>query len=73
MTIGPLFENPEKSRPVFREMKKLFDSFAGKKIPNAEMRYLSMGMSSDFAIAIEEGANMVRVGTAIFGGKKGIK
>ncbi len=70
MTIGPLFDNPEKARPVFRGMKKLFDSLAAKEIPHVEMRYLSMGMSGDFAAAIEEGANMVRVGTAIFGERK---
>jgi hypothetical protein len=67
MTIGPEFEKPEASRPVFRQMKKLFDAVREKKIRGVEMRYLSMGMSSDFAIAIEEGANMVRVGRALFG------
>jgi pyridoxal phosphate enzyme (YggS family) len=70
MTIGPYFENPEQARPVFREMKRLFDSARSIKIPNVEMRYLSMGMSSDFAVAIEEGANMVRLGQAIFGERK---
>jgi len=65
MTIGPAFENPEDSRRIFRETKKLFDSLA--RIPHVEMRYLSMGMSFDFTIAIEEGANMVRVGRALFG------
>ena len=67
MTIGPYFENPEDSRSIFRKMKKLFDSIQKQKIPNIEMRYLSMGMSDDFKIAIEEGANMVRVGRGIFG------
>jgi pyridoxal phosphate enzyme (YggS family) len=67
MTIGPEFEKPEASRPVFREMKKLFDAMRDKKIPHVEMRHLSMGMSSDFAIAVEEGANMVRIGRALFG------
>lgn len=67
MTIGPYFENPENSRPIFKKMKKLFDSIQKQKIPNIEMRYLSMGMSDDFRIAIEEGANMVRVGRGIFG------
>lgn len=66
MTIGPYFEEPEDSRPVFRQMKQLFDSLKDK-IPGAEMRYLSMGMSEDFGIAIEEGANMIRVGRALFG------
>jgi hypothetical protein len=67
MTVGPHFESLEDSRPIFREMKKLFDGIKQGDIPNVEMRYLSMGMSSDFAIAIEEGANMVRLGKAIFG------
>ncbi|MEE9323475.1 MAG: YggS family pyridoxal phosphate-dependent enzyme [Candidatus Aenigmarchaeota archaeon] len=66
MTIGPYSENPEDSRPVFRKMKSLFNSFRNK-IPNIEMRYLSMGMSDDFGTAVEEGANMVRIGRAIFG------
>lgn len=70
MTIGPEPENPEDLRPVFRQMKKLFDATRAKKIPNVEMRCLSMGMSGDFAIAIEEGANMVRIGRAIFGERK---
>jgi pyridoxal phosphate enzyme (YggS family) len=69
MTIGPYFENPEDSRPVFKRMKSLFDSVRNRKTPNIEMRYLSMGMSDDFKIAIEEGANMVRIGRGIFGGK----
>lgn len=65
MTIGPYHENPEDSRPVFRKVKYLFDSL--RDIPGAEMRHLSMGMSGDFGMAIEEGSNMVRVGTAMFG------
>lgn len=67
MTIGPYFEKPEDSRPIFRQMRSLFVSIRGKNIPNVDMRYLSMGMSHDFGIAIEEGANMVRIGQAIFG------
>lgn len=67
MTIGPLYDTPEQSRPVFKAMKKLFERARSLNIPNIELRYLSMGMSSDFGIAIEEGANMVRVGTALFG------
>lgn len=64
MTIGPYFENPEDSRPIFKRMKSLCDSINES---NVEMRYLSMGMSDDFRIAIEEGANMVRIGRGIFG------
>ena len=52
-------------------MKCLFDSIAKRGIPRVEMRFLSMGMSADYAIAIEEGANMVRVGNAIFGRRDG--
>ncbi|MEW6329084.1 MAG: YggS family pyridoxal phosphate-dependent enzyme [Candidatus Micrarchaeota archaeon] len=71
MTVGPLFANPEDSRGVFKKMKKLFDEMADADIPNVEMKYLSMGMSADYWIAVEEGANIVRVGTAIFGPRKG--
>jgi uncharacterized pyridoxal phosphate-containing UPF0001 family protein len=67
MTIGPYFEKSEESRPVFRKMKALFDSMRQRRITNVEMRYLSMGMSDDFRVAIEEGSNMVRVGRALFG------
>lgn len=67
MTIGPDFANPEDSRMLFKQMKSLYNSSMAFKILKAEFRYLSMGMSGDYAIAIEEGANMVRVGTAIFG------
>ncbi len=67
MTVGPQEANPEGSRPLFRDIKRVFDSIPSMRIKNVEMRYLSMGMSSDFAVAIEEGASMVRVGTAIFG------
>lgn len=70
MTITPLEEDPEKSRPYFAQMRQLFLDMQGKKYDNVSMKYLSMGMSGDFACAIEEGANMVRVGTAIFGHRK---
>jgi pyridoxal phosphate enzyme (YggS family) len=67
MTIGPYFEDPEGARPLFRSMKALMREAAGWDIPGAEMRYLSMGMSHDYTVAIEEGADYVRVGSAIFG------
>ncbi|MGB7604586.1 MAG: YggS family pyridoxal phosphate-dependent enzyme [Lutisporaceae bacterium] len=67
MTIAPYDEDVEKVRPIFRQLKKKFDELAQMNIPNTEMKYLSMGMSNDYNIAIEEGANMIRVGTAIFG------
>ena len=67
MTIPPVAESPEEARPYFTKMRVLFDEAAGKNLPNVEMEILSMGMSDDFAVAIEEGSTMVRVGTAIFG------
>jgi pyridoxal phosphate enzyme (YggS family) len=67
MTIAPYSEDPEGVRPVFRRLKEKFDELAKMNISNTEMKYLSMGMSNDYKIAIEEGANMVRIGTAIFG------
>jgi pyridoxal phosphate enzyme (YggS family) len=67
MTMGPLSPDPEDSRPYFVAMKKLFDWMKQLDLPNAEMRYLSMGMTNSYQIAPEEGANMVRIGTRIFG------
>lgn len=67
MTIPPICEKSEESRKYFREMYKLFIDITNKKIDNSSMDILSMGMSDDFDIAIEEGANLVRVGTALFG------
>lgn len=67
MTVAPFSENPEDVRWVFRKMKEIFDKISEMKLINTEMKYLSMGMTNDFEIAIEEGANIVRIGTAIFG------
>ena len=67
MAIPPICENKEENRPYFKKMKKLFVDIAGKNIDNSSMDILSMGMSDDFDIAVEEGANLVRVGTALFG------
>ncbi|MGC1456077.1 MAG: YggS family pyridoxal phosphate-dependent enzyme [Nitrospirota bacterium] len=67
MTIPPFSEEPEDSRPYFCVLRELAERIAGENIPNAVMKELSMGMSGDFEVAIEEGATMVRVGTAIFG------
>ncbi len=67
MAMPPYEPDPEQVRPCFRQMGFLFERLKGLDIPKAEMRYLSMGMSHDFEVAIEEGANMVRVGTALFG------
>jgi len=70
MTMGPRFGEPELARPYFRETKRLFDELQALGLANVEMRYLSMGMSNTYRIAIEEGANMVRIGSAIFGERK---
>lgn len=67
MTIAPLAENSEDIRWVFADLKKLLIDIRKENIDNIDMDYLSMGMSNDFEVAIEEGANMVRIGTAIFG------
>ena len=67
MTIAPFVDDPEENRPVFKALKKLSVDIAAKNIDNVSMNVLSMGMTNDYQIAIEEGATMVRVGTGIFG------
>ncbi len=67
MAIPPICENSEQNRPYFAKMKKLFIDIGNKKIDNSNMDILSMGMSDDYETAISEGANMVRIGTALFG------
>jgi pyridoxal phosphate enzyme (YggS family) len=67
MTMGPRFGDPENSRPYFQLTREAFDRIAAKHLPNIEMKYLSMGMSNSYEIAIEEGANIIRVGTKLFG------
>ena len=67
MTIPPRADNKLKTRDYFKKTKALFDNMKGFKADNFNVRYLSMGMTADFDIAIEEGANIVRVGTGIFG------
>ena len=67
MTMAPFTENPEASRPYFQRLKKLALLISGKMVRNVKMEYLSMGMTQDFEVAIEEGANIVRIGHAIFG------
>ena len=69
MTMGPLYGNPEESRPYFRETKKIFDRIKELNLPNVEMRYLSMGMTNSYHVALEEGANLVRIGSKIFGNR----
>ncbi|RJR21655.1 MAG: YggS family pyridoxal phosphate-dependent enzyme [Desulfobacteraceae bacterium] len=67
MTMGPVSQEPEEVRPFFRYTARLFDEIHKKGIPNIEMQCLSMGMSDTYKIAIEEGANLIRLGTCIFG------
>jgi hypothetical protein len=67
MTVPPFTEDPEGARPYFRRLRELRDTIAARKLPAISMGVLSMGMSHDFAVAIEEGSTCVRVGTAIFG------
>lgn len=69
MTIAPFVEDPEENRPVFRELRKLSVDIDKKKVDNVNMSVLSMGMTNDYQVAIEEGATMVRVGTGIFGAR----
>ena len=67
MTMGPRFGDVEESRPYFIATKKIFEKIKSLNLPNVEMKYLSMGMTNSYKVAIEEGANMVRIGTKIFG------
>lgn len=67
MTIAPYTDNPEETRPYFARMKGLFDEVHKLKGRNIDIEYLSMGMTNDFEVAIEEGSNMIRIGTGIFG------
>lgn len=66
MHIAPYFENVEDVRPIFREMYQLFEEIKALALPGVDMDILSMGMSHDYQVAVEEGANMVRVGSSIF-------
>jgi uncharacterized pyridoxal phosphate-containing UPF0001 family protein len=67
MTVPPFTDDPEGARPFFRKLRELRDAIAARRLPGIGMDVLSMGMSHDFEIAIEEGSSCVRVGTAIFG------
>ena len=67
MTMGPEFGDPEGARAFFQETKKAFDKIKGLSLPEVAMDWLSMGMSHSYRVAVEEGANMVRIGTKIFG------
>jgi pyridoxal phosphate enzyme (YggS family) len=70
MTIGPFLPDPEGSRPMFRQLRQLRDEIRSLKQSNAPVPHLSMGMTGDFEVAIDEGATLVRIGTAIFGSRK---
>jgi PLP dependent protein len=70
MTVPPYSESPEESRPYFRKMRELFADLSSRQLAAAQMNVLSMGMSHDFEVAIEEGATCVRIGTAIFGERR---
>jgi pyridoxal phosphate enzyme (YggS family) len=70
MTMGRRFGNPEDVRPYFRRTKKIFEKIKTLSLPNVDMKYLSMGMTNSYWVAIEEGSNMVRIGTAIFRNRK---
>ena len=67
MTMGPRFGNPEDARPYFARTRKVFERLKALALPNVDVRYLSMGMTNSYRIAIEEGSNMVRIGTGVFG------
>ena len=67
MTMGPRFGDPENARPFFQETRKNFDHLARMGLTHVSMQYLSMGMTNSYLVAIEEGANVIRIGTKIFG------
>jgi len=69
MTIGPFTFEAEEMRPVFRELRLILQREQKRSLPHADLRHLSMGMSNDYMVAVEEGADMVRVGSVIFGSR----
>ena len=70
MTVPPFRENSEETRPYFRELRQLRDELDSLQLPNVDLRELSMGMTHDYLIAVEEGATIVRIGTALFGPRR---
>ena len=70
MTVPPFFNQPEKVRPIFKALRNLRDQIAKEKIPGIAVEELSMGMTGDFETAIEEGATLIRIGTALFGERR---
>ena len=71
MTMPPFFDDPEQSRPYFQRLRRAAERIAERGLPGVRMDHLSMGMTNDYEVAIEEGATLVRVGTAIFGPRPG--
>ncbi len=71
MTMGPRLGDPENSRPYFTETKWVFERIKKLNLPGVKMKYLSMGMTNSYKIALEEGANIVRIGSRIFGPRGG--
>jgi len=71
MTMAPWYEDPEKARPCFAGLRRLRDRIDAEGIPNVTLRELSMGMTDDFEVAVEEGSTIVRIGRAIFGERTG--
>jgi hypothetical protein len=67
MTMGPRFDNPEDSRPCFVKTRKIFEEINRLNLPDVQMKYLSMGMSNSYKVALKEGANIIRIGSKIFG------
>ena len=70
MTMPPFFDAPEQARPFFHQLARLRDRIVERNIPGVSMQELSMGMTGDFEVAIQEGASLVRIGTAIFGARQ---
>jgi len=71
MTMGPRFGDPEDARPFFKATREAFERLSALRLPNVSLRYLSMGMTNSYQVAIEEGANLLRIGTKIFGPREG--
>ena len=71
MAVPPSVREAEHSRPYFRRLRELAEHLAGQGLPGISLKELSMGMSNDYVVAIQEGATLIRLGTAIFGGRRG--
>jgi uncharacterized pyridoxal phosphate-containing UPF0001 family protein len=71
MAVPPSVREAEHSRPYFRRLRELAEQLAGQRLLGISLKELSMGMSNDYVVAIQEGATLIRLGTAIFGGRRG--